>query len=181
MKALQITRASPTKDELKELYRNENDGRMKERYHAIYLMYVLKNANKVSKLLLRSKKTILNWISAFNEAGIEGLIRDSPPGRKFYLTNEQMEELKHDIIKNPRELGYEFSNWEGKSLAYHILKKFDVKLGVRAVQKLLHRLGFSLQRPRYKLSRADPEAQKIFKQELKKKWIHSDQVTLSYS
>lgn len=181
MKALQITRTSPTKDELKELYRNENDGRMKERYHAIYLMHILKNANTVPKLLLRSKKTILNWIYAFNKGGIEDLVRDSPPGRKSYLTNEQMEELKQDILVNPRELGYDFSNWEGKSLAHHVLKKFNVKLGVRAVQKLLHKLGFSLQRPRYKLAKADPEAQKVFKQELKKKWILSDQMTSSCS
>ena len=180
MKSLQITRNSPSKDELKELYRNENDGRMKERYHAIYLMHVFKSAKKVAKIVLRSKKTVINWIKAFNEGGIEGLARDSPPGKQSRLSKEQMDDLKKDVLKNPRELGYDFSNWEGKSVEHHILEKFGVKLGVRAVQKLLHKLGFSLQRPKYKLAKADPEAQKEFRQKLKKKWMFLDQMTLSY-
>ncbi|MFX1296979.1 MAG: winged helix-turn-helix domain-containing protein [Promethearchaeota archaeon] len=33
-----------------------------------------------------------------------------------------------------------------------------VKLGVYAIQKLLHKLDFSLQRPRHKLKKADSEA-----------------------
>jgi transposase len=175
MKAIQITRTSPSKHDLRRLYQNEGDGRMKERYHATFLMHIYKSAEKVAEIVLRSKPTIISWIKAFNESGIKGLARDSPPGKKYRLSEEQMEELKGDVLKNPRELGYEFSNWEGKSVAHHILKKFGVKLRVRATQKLLHKLGFSLQRPRYKLVKADPEAQKEFKHALKKKWTLSDQ------
>ncbi|MHA1248632.1 MAG: helix-turn-helix domain-containing protein [Candidatus Helarchaeota archaeon] len=45
----------------------------------------------------------------------------------------------------------------GKSTAFHIEKKFNVKLSVRRTQRILHELGFTLQRPRYKFPKADPE------------------------
>ena len=73
-----------------------------------------------------------------------------------------------DVFTHPRELGYDFSNWEGKSVSEHIKTKFGVLLKVRQCQYLLHELGFSLQRPRYKFPKADPEKQKEFIQDLKK-------------
>lgn len=181
MRKLLITRTSPTQDEVKETYRTEKDARRKERYHAIYLMHEFKSAGKIATLLGRDKSTILSWIKAFNQEGLHGLGRKSPPGRKSRLSKAQMEELKRDILTNPRELGYEFSNWEGKSIAFYVHKKFGVQLGVRAVQKLLHKLGFSLQRPRHKLKKANPAAQAEFRDHLKKKWQLSDQLTSFYS
>ena len=83
--------------------------------------------------------------------------------------------IKLDIMKHPREIGYNFSNWEGKSVAKHIYLRFNVSLSVRAAQKLLHALGFSLQRPKYKFPKADPKKQEEFIQKFKKNWILLDQ------
>ncbi len=80
-------------------------------------------------------------------------------------------------MTQPRELNYEFSNWEGKSVAEHIHIKFGVVLTVRTVQKLLHALGFTLQRPKYKFPKADPEKQEEFIRDFKKNWILLDQTT----
>jgi len=174
MKKLQLTRTVPGKEEVKELYRKEKDARLKERYHAMYLMHEFQNAGKVAELIGKTKMTLLKWVKAFNEVGIEGLLCDSPSGRPSQLSQEQKDLLKQDILRNPRELGYEFSNWEGKSVAFHISQKFGVHLGVRAAQKLLHKLGLSLQRPRPKLAQADPVAQDAFQTALKKSWQLSD-------
>jgi len=81
-----------------------------------------------------------------------------------------MEELKKDVATHPHELGYDFSNWEGKSMSYYVKKKFGVVLKVRQCQNLLHKMGFSLQRPRYKFPKADPEKQKEFVEEFTKSW-----------
>ncbi|MHA1274565.1 MAG: winged helix-turn-helix domain-containing protein [Promethearchaeota archaeon] len=53
-------------------------------------------------------------------------------------------------------------------MAFHIEKKFNVKLSVRQTQRILHELGFTLQRPKYKFPKADPEKQKKFLINLKK-------------
>ena len=90
-------------------------------------------------------------------------------------TEGQKNVLKADVSTHPRELGYDFSNWEGKSVSEHIKNKFGVLLKVRQCQYLLHELGFTLQRPRYKFPKADPEEQEEFIQEFKKNWILLDQ------
>jgi transposase len=49
--------------------------------------------------------------------------------------------------------------WTGKSLAAIIEREFGVSFHPQSVPRLLHEIGFSLQRPRKRLARADPEAQ----------------------
>jgi len=177
MKKLQITRSSPDHDNLVELYKKERKTKLKERYQALYLMIELQNCTKVAELIKKSRNTVQAWVKLFNEGGLEAITPGSPPGRPSRLSDEQKEELKLDVMTHPRELGYDFSNWEGKSVAEHVYIKFGVSFSVRAAQKLLHTLGFSLQRPRYKFPKADPEKQEEFIRELKKNWILLDQTT----
>lgn len=93
-------------------------------------MIELRNCTKVAKLIKKSRKTVQTWLKIFNIGGLEELIPNSPPGRPSRLSQSQKDELKLDIMTHPRELGYEFSNWEGKSVAEHIHVKFGVILTV---------------------------------------------------
>jgi len=138
-------------------------------------MIELQDCTKIAELVRKSRKTVQTWVKIFNERGLEGLIPNSPPGRPSRLSQGQKNELKLDILRHPRELGYEFSNWEGKFVAEHIYVKFGVFLTVRAAQKLLYALSFSLQRLRYKFSKANPEKQEEFVKAFKKNWILLDQ------
>ena len=171
MKKLQITRSSPDYKELVELYKKEKSPKLKVRYHALVLMHEFQNCTTVAELVKMSRTTIQSWVKAFNAGGIEAIIPNSPPGRPSSLSEDQKEELKKDILTHPRKLGYEFSNWEGKSMSEHIKNKFGVLLKVRQCQYLLHELGFTLQRPRYNFPKADLEQQKEFVQDFKKSWI----------
>lgn len=174
MEKLQITRSSPNYDELVELYKKERRGKLKVRYHALILMHEFKNCTVVAELVKKSRKAIQLWVNAFNEGGLENIVPSAPPGRPSSLSENQKEKLKVDVLTHPRVLGYEFSNWEGKSVAHHIEKKFEVNLSVRQAQRLLHELGFSLQRPKYKFPKADPEKQKEFLNNFKKSWTLSE-------
>ena len=82
-------------------------------------------------------------------------------------------ELRDDVLTHPRDLGYEFSNWEAKSVAFHLSEKFDVEMGARQAHRLLHELGFTLQRPRYRFKKADLKQQEEFVQKFQKKWVLS--------
>ncbi|KKK90819.1 hypothetical protein LCGC14_2719170 [marine sediment metagenome] len=169
MERLQIVKSSPNHDALVELYRKEKHSRLKERYQAIFLMIELKDCKTVAELVKRSQKTIQNWVNAFNEGVIEGIIPNIPSGRPSRLSKSQMEEIKEDVLTHPRKLGYEFSNWEGKSVAHHIKQKYRVELGMRQCQYILHKLGLTLQRPRYNFPKADAEKQEEFMNDFKKK------------
>jgi transposase len=175
MKKIHITRSSPDHDKLVELYKKERNNKLKERYQALYLMIELKNCTKVAELVKKSRTTIITWVKLFNEGGLEAIVPGTPPGRPSRLTEDQKKILKADVATHPRELGYDFSNWEGKSVSEHIKNKFGVLLKVRQCQYLLHELGFTLQRPRYRFPKADPEEQEEFIQEFKKNWILLDQ------
>ncbi|MFX1399601.1 MAG: transposase [Promethearchaeota archaeon] len=177
MKKLKITKLTPSYEKIVELYKKERNTRLKERYHTILLMHELKNCTEVATLLKRDRSTIQNWTNTFNNGGLEALKPKKGLGKAPRLSEEQMDELTLDILKHPRELGYDFSNWEGKNVSYHLQEKYGVSLGVRACQLLLHRLGFSLQRPRYTFPHANLEKQEAFRETLKKKWMHSTETT----
>jgi len=174
MQRLKIIRKSPNKEEILWLYRKEKRSKLKERYHALYLMFEFENCTRVAELLGKHRSTVIGWVNTFNERGLEGIVPKKPPGRPSRLSEEQMGEVKKDVMTHPRQLGYEFSNWEGKSVAHHIKKKFGVEIKVRQAQNILHKLTFTLQRPRYKFPKANPEKQKEFVQELQKKAILSN-------
>jgi transposase len=97
----------------------------------------------VAELVKKSRRSIQLWVSAFNEGGLEAIEPKVSPRHPSRLSENQKKELKVDMLMHPRGLGYEFSNWEGKSVANHIEKKFDVNLSVHQVQIILRELGFS--------------------------------------
>jgi transposase len=174
MQKLHLIRSSPDYDQLVEYYKKEKNAKLKERYHALFLMYEFQNCTIVAELIKRSRRTIQTWVNMFNDGGLDAMVPNLPPGRPSKLTDEQKERLKADVLTHPRELGYEFSNWEGKSVAYHIKQRFAVELSVRQAQRLLRELGFTLQRPKYKFPKADPEKKKEFVKNFKKVWILSE-------
>jgi len=80
MENLQILRDSPNYNESIELYRNEKNHKLKERYHALFLMHELRNCTIVAKILKRSRRTIQFLVNAFNKGGIKAITPNHPPG-----------------------------------------------------------------------------------------------------
>ena len=100
-------------------------------------MYEFQNCTTVANLIKKSRITIQNWINAFKEGGLKAIVPKSPPKWPSSLTEDQKQLLKADVTAHSRELGYDFSNWEGKSGSEHIKNKFGVLLKVRQCQYLL--------------------------------------------
>ena len=169
MKSIEISRVDYTADEMWTFYKKERDGRMKERYHAIAMMLEGKNAREAADALHLSRNTTWEWATAYNDVGIDGLKRKSPPGKQSCLSSEEREILKVDILKNPHEFGYDFLVWDGKGVSHHIEKRFGKHIGVRWAQRLLKKMGFTRQRPELKAAKADPAKQEQFKADLKKR------------
>jgi transposase len=158
-KSLGIAPAFPTKEELLALYNHEKDARLARRYLAMYLLASGSKICEVARVIGRNPKTVSRWAKAFRKRGIAGLWWKKKPGRASRLTREQLKELEADLQRNPRDLGYEFSNWDGKRFMYHIEKKFGVKFKVRRVQVLMRTLGFTLQRPRRRSEKTNKPAE----------------------
>ncbi|MBN1216573.1 MAG: transposase [Candidatus Lokiarchaeota archaeon] len=138
-----------------DLYKHENNARLAMRYHALALLCDLTPVDDVTYILHVHEETILRWVERFNEEGIEHLKPKKSSGRPAKLSQEELSELKSDLLSSPRKLGYNFSNWYRRTICYHIKKKFGVKMTQNGIYALLDRMEFRLIVPRSKSPKAD--------------------------
>ena len=143
----------------------------------------LKYANRLHGLLLissqnmtcpeaanhlgKARNTTLVWVNKFNKDGLKALIDKERSGRPPRLTEEEMEKLKVILKSSPEETGISRNIWDGKTLSEYISKEFNVQLGVRQCQKLFHKLGFRLRKPRPMIAHADETKRQEFKKNIR--------------
>lgn len=102
---------------------------------------------------------INKWLQSYEADGVPGLVTGKPPGRARRLSDAQRAELCAVIEAGPLDAGYSAGVWTGPMLADWIDSKFGVRYHNHHLPRLLHELGFSVQRPRKRLARADLDAQ----------------------
>ena len=106
--------------------------------------------------------SVNRWLGWYNAMGAEGLRTGKAPGRPPRLTPEQREELARTIDAGAQAAGFSSGVWNAPRLADLIKRRFGVEYHVNYVPRLLHDLGFSVQRPRKRLARADAAAQAVW-------------------
>ncbi|MCA9698629.1 MAG: IS630 family transposase [Myxococcales bacterium] len=117
---------------------------------------------KVAELCTESGVTrgsVNRWLQWYEAAGVEGLATSIAPGPAPKLTPEQLEELARIIDGGPLAAGYQSGVWTGPMIGDLIEERFGVRYHNHHVPRLLHGLGFSVQRPRKRLAKANAEAQ----------------------
>jgi transposase len=105
------------------------------------------------------RSTVTRWLQWYEAMGIEGLLTGTAPGPAPRLTPEQCAILVELIEEGPPAAGYTSGVWTGPMIGDLIEQRFGVRYHNHHVPRLLHRLGFSVQRPRKRLARADVEKQ----------------------
>lgn len=103
--------------------------------------------------------SVNQWLRWFELAGTQGLRGSKAPGPAPKLTAAQQEELSSLIDAGPQACGYQSGVWTGPMIGELIRARFGVNYHNHHIPRLLHQLGFSVQRPSKRLARADLEAQ----------------------
>lgn len=166
-KILQINDVKRIKREIQNHFSVNEDARFVRRLDVISLICNGHGINYVAELFKTNSTTIQRWVHRLNQSGFKGL-RDNPGrGRRSQLGDAERLELKKDLEKSPKVLGYNQSRWDGKLLSHHLKLQFGIQLKVRQCQYLFKKLGFSLQRPRKMPVGADPKKQEAFKKNSK--------------
>lgn len=111
-----------------------------------------------------TRGSVNRWLQWYEAEGIGGLETSVRPGRERRLSPEQRSELSALIEAGPQGAGYSTGVWTGPMIGDLIEERFGVRYHNHHVRRLLHDLGFSVQRPRKKLARADAQAQA--------RWLH---------
>jgi transposase len=106
-----------------------------------------------------TRGSVNRWLRWYEVMGVAGLLTGKPPGPAPKLREAQRAELARLIDEGPRVAGYSSGVWTGPMIGDLIAQRFAVQYHNHHVPRLLHELGFSIQRPRRRLARADKEAQ----------------------
>ena len=99
------------------------------------------SSRKLSEFYQTSFKQICNWADRFDAEGIKGLHIKPGRGRYSFLTEEQKGQLRDDLLKSPKDFGYNTSNWTGRIMRDHIKRVCHVEYKQAAVYHLKRKLG----------------------------------------
>lgn len=106
-----------------------------------------------------TRGSVNRWLQWYEAMGVEGLLTGTAPGPARKLADAQRSELTALVEAGPLAAGYPSGVWTGPMIGDLIEKRFGVRYHKHNVPRLLHELGFSVQRPRKRLARADVAAQ----------------------
>lgn len=106
-----------------------------------------------------TRGSVNRWLQRYEADGLDGLATRIAPGPDRKLTEAQQSELVALIESGPQECGYTSGVWTGPMIADLIDERFGVRYHNHHVPRLLNDLGFSVQRPRKRLAKADAAAQ----------------------
>jgi transposase len=151
-----------TYDKLRRLKREaEADGahRVAKRLHAITLNHDGLSSGEIAEFLHAPRSKVSQWLSDYEHFGFEALLEGQRPGRPGQLTQPQQVRLEDIIDSGPTSWGFLSGVWSAPMVARVISEEFGIDYTARHVRRLLHEWGFSVQRPRRQLIRANPGEQ----------------------
>lgn len=94
----------------------------------------------------------------YRKFGVEGLRRESPPGRGSRADAEYRESLRTVVATPPQDLGYGFSVWSAQRLGEHLKKVTGVSFSVCHLRRILKQEGCTFQRPKHTMKGKRNEA-----------------------
>ncbi len=163
MRKLEIKDADIMQIAIQQEIQRSEQSRYDHRLHGLLLACNGFNSYEVAQMLGHSPRTVQYWIRRFEESGFAGLEDQPREGRPGAINDELYKQIGQDLRCSPREFGHPQNLWDGRLLSHHLAKTYKVKIGVRQCQRLFHKLGFRLRKPRPVIANADPEAQLRYK------------------
>jgi transposase len=135
----------------------ERDGayRVAKRLQAVVLNAEGQTSGELARILKSPRSKVSEWLQRYQTDGVDGLLEGYRSGRPAELTEEQQQQLADIVDSGPVAYGLDNGIWTSPMIAWVIEEEFGVQYHPGHVRKLLHAWGFSVQRPRRVLARAD--------------------------
>lgn len=170
MKPITLTRHEFSSSKLFGLAREEHRPWIRRRIQAIASVKTGKLSREaIARKFGTDSDQIRLWIKRYNAEGLKGLEDKPGKGAKRRLSQKKETALKKALLKIPRAYGIETNLWSGRAVQEYLKKRNWFSCSIAESYVLLHRLGFTLQRPGRNPVEADPKAETRFLKELRKK------------
>lgn len=143
--------------------RRTEEARYDHRLHAVLLIGQGMTCPQVAKKFGDARGSVRNWVNRFEKHGFAGLVDKGKNGRPSRLNEKQLQEIGAALRRSPNEVGISQNFWDGKTLVEFIKIRYKENFGVRQCQRMFHKLGFRLRKPRPLVAFPDPVARKILK------------------
>ena len=139
----------------------ERDGayRVAKRLRAVVLNSEGHTSGELAEMLQAPRSKVSEWLQRYQAHGIDGLLEGYRSGRPAELSEKQQQQLGDILDSGPVAYGLDIGIWTSPMIAWVIQEEFGVQYHPGHVRRLLHGWGFSVQRPRRVLARADAAAQ----------------------
>ena len=133
--------------------------RVAKRLHAVLLNADGHSSGRIAEILKASRSKTSEWLANYDTHGEEGLLEGQRSGRPARLSEAQRTALGDIIESGTVAYGIDSGVWTSPMIGRVIEDEFGVMFHPGHVRKLLAAIGFSVQRPRRFLARADAIAQ----------------------
>lgn len=130
-------------DEFRQAARASDDTRQVCRLLALAAIRDGMSRTAAAKIGGMDRQTLCDWVHAYNDHGIEGLINETSPGRPPKLSSEQKAEIKALVEKGPDPATDGVVRWRCIDLARIAKSRFGVSVDEDTIGRLLRELGFS--------------------------------------
>ena len=108
-------------------YRKAQCALIRERAHAIILSNQKRTVRDISAILIRSEKTVRQWINGFQERRISSIFHQyQGNSNASKLTKEQKQEIQQTLEQPPSEQGLPKGFWDVPTLREYLKAEFGV-------------------------------------------------------
>jgi len=133
--------------------------RVARRLHAVVLNMEGRTAPEIASLLKVHRSKVSIWLHHWHRWGMDGILEGHRPGRPKELTHPQLQTLADILDSGPVAYGFHSGVWTCPMVCRIIEEEFSVAYHPAHVSRILQQLGFSVQRPKKVLARADRQLQ----------------------
>lgn len=150
-------------DGLLSAYEREGYGKARLRLLAGIMRKRGRTIEEIAFELNRPVMTVHNWLRRLGEGELERIYDKKQSGRPPRLAKKDLRRLKRGLTRGPQAFGYRDYFWTTRMVQDFVKRRYGVFYGERHMTRLLHKLGFSCQKPRPRHYKADREVQERFK------------------
>ena len=146
---------------LRSLYDEEKSYKAKSRLLVALKRKEGESMDTIAQQLEMQRITVNKMLHRFQSRGIEAKDDEKGRGRHKELTESQLKNLRKQLLKGPRK--GQNPLWTTKMVMDRVEKEYGKRYTVRHMRRLLHQLGFSVQKPRPRHYKTDVAQQEHFK------------------